>query len=308
MESPSSEPDYDLLEAQVRGLLEGERDFIANAANFSAFVYYSLPQLNWAGFYLPDGEDLLLGPFSGRPACTRLPAGRGVCGAAYQSGETLIVPDVDAFADHIVCDSASKSEIVVPLLTNGSKAGVFDIDSPVLDRFNDSDRAGLERLVARFLEATDIPERYARPLPSMERINERIGIQTCRDHHVVIRYLAEEIDGATPDGHTIPALLRRLRAVLVAHLKLEDDWLYPRLTTSANEVVRRKSERFSSEMGQLKHEFADLYATWNADGVILKNSARWRQDWSAFYRALQARIVAEDDDLYVAAETETASK
>lgn len=304
--SDSSEPDYELLEEQVRGLLAGERDFVANAANFAAFVYHSLPRLNWAGFYFPDGEDLLLGPFAGMPACTRLPAGRGVCGAAFKSGETLIVPNVDAFGDHIVCDSASKSEIVVPLIVDRSKLGVFDIDSPVLDRFDESDRIGIERLVARFLEATTIPQRYARPISAKDRLNERISIQTCRDHHVVIRYLADEINAASPDGHTIPALLKRLRTVLVAHLKLEDDWLYPRLSQSANAVVRRKSERFSSEMGNLKHDFADLYATWSVDGAILSNPAGWKNEWPAFYRALEARIGAEDHDLYVAAETETA--
>lgn len=151
--------DYDLLEQQVIGLLADERDVIANCGNFASFVYHEVPVLNWAGFYFPAPFGLVLGPFSGRPACTRLPSGKGVCGAAFETGATLVVPDVDAFADHIVCDSASKSEIVIPLLADGKKLGVFDIDSPVLDRFSDEDRAGLERLVARFLEATPLPSR-----------------------------------------------------------------------------------------------------------------------------------------------------
>ena len=144
--------DYDLLAAQAASLLEAERDLIANAANFAAFVYWELPDLNWAGFYFPtDGGDLLLGPFNGRPACTRLAKGRGVCGAAFASGETIVVDDVHAFPDHIACDAASASEIVVPLRGRDGVFGVFDIDSPKVARFTDADRAGIERLVAVFV-------------------------------------------------------------------------------------------------------------------------------------------------------------
>ena len=155
--------DYDLLEQQVRSLLEDERDFIANAANFAAFVYNELPAVNWSGFYFPDSQGLVLGPFGGRPACTRLPKGRGACGHSFESRKPLIVDDVDAFADHIVCDSASRSELVGPLLQNGAIFGVFDIDSPVLARFSEEDRAGIERLVRVFLELTPIPEQYHTP-------------------------------------------------------------------------------------------------------------------------------------------------
>jgi len=151
--------DYALLEQQVVALLADERDVIANCANFAAFIYHEVPVLNWAGFYFPAPFGLVLGPFAGRPACTRLPTGKGVCGAAFESGRTQVVPDVDAFADHIVCDSASKSEIVIPLIVDGKKLGVFDIDAPVLDRFSETDREGLERLVARFLEATPLATR-----------------------------------------------------------------------------------------------------------------------------------------------------
>jgi L-methionine (R)-S-oxide reductase len=123
-------PQYDLLETQVREMLATETDFVANAANFAAFVYHALPEINWAGFYLatPSGE-LLLGPFCGRPACARLAAGRGVCGASAARRQTLVVDDVAGFADHIVCDSASRSEIVVPFLVNDSLYGVFDCDT-----------------------------------------------------------------------------------------------------------------------------------------------------------------------------------
>jgi L-methionine (R)-S-oxide reductase len=148
--------DYDLLVAQITALLGDERDFIANAANFAAFIYNEVPELNWAGFYFaaPSG-DLVLGPFNGRPACTRLAKGRGVCGAAFALGETVVVDDVHAFADHIVCDSASASEIVVPLRSGNEITGVFDVDSPRVARFTAEDRAGIERLVQVFLNASE---------------------------------------------------------------------------------------------------------------------------------------------------------
>jgi L-methionine (R)-S-oxide reductase len=145
---------FDRLEQQVRALFDGESDFVANAGNFAALIYDELPDVNWAGFYLatPSGE-LLLGPFAGRPACTRIPHGRGVCGAAATKRGTLVVDDVDAFADHIVCDSASRSEIVLPILRDGELFGVFDVDSPVVARFTAGDRAGLERVVRAFSES-----------------------------------------------------------------------------------------------------------------------------------------------------------
>ncbi|HTX60125.1 MAG TPA: GAF domain-containing protein [Verrucomicrobiae bacterium] len=149
---------YPLLERQVRELLAGESDFIANAANFAAFVYYELPSVNWAGFYFnaPNG-DLVLGPFAGRPACTRLPAGRGVCGAAAARGQTVVVDDVSAFSDHIACDANSRSEIVIPLLDGTALAGVFDVDSPEVARFSDADRAGIEALVGVFTASVRLP-------------------------------------------------------------------------------------------------------------------------------------------------------
>ena len=154
-------PDYALLERQVESVLEGERSLIANAAQFSALVYDTLADLNWAGFYFTvparkgDGQDLLVGPFQGKPACARIPFGRGVCGTTAVEGKTIVVADVHAFPGHIACDSASNSEIVIPLIKDGNVVGVFDIDSPKLDRFSDEDRAGLERMIAAFMDGTD---------------------------------------------------------------------------------------------------------------------------------------------------------
>lgn len=142
---------YAGLVAQARALLEGEHDRIANAANLSALAYQALPELNWAGFYFLDGTELVLGPFQGKPACVRIPLNRGVCGAAASQRQTQLVPDVHAFPGHIACDAASRSEIVVPLVHQGQLIGVWDVDSPVPDRFDQDDRQGMEALCAVFL-------------------------------------------------------------------------------------------------------------------------------------------------------------
>jgi len=146
---------YDLLAAQVQALFADERDFIANAAQFSAFLYNQVDDLNWAGFYLNRNEQLVLGPFQGQVACVRIPFGRGVCGAAAATRVTQRVEDVHAFPGHIACDSASNSELVIPLLKGGRLIGVLDLDSPKVGRFSEADQAGLERLAAVFLELTD---------------------------------------------------------------------------------------------------------------------------------------------------------
>lgn len=151
---------YSDLDKQLAGLLSGERDFIANAANLSALIFNLVPDLNWAGFYLMHGNDLLLGPFQGKPACVRipvLPQPRGVCGAAAFERKTQLVPNVHEFPGHIACDSASNAEIVVPLLAHGRVIGVLDIDSPTLNRFDAADKAGIEQLVRTFLAMTDAP-------------------------------------------------------------------------------------------------------------------------------------------------------
>lgn len=146
---------YRLLAAQLESLLADERDFIANAAQFSAFLYSQLDDLNWAGFYLNRNEELVLGPFQGQIACVRIPFGKGVCGTAAQSRETQRVLDVHEFPGHIACDSASNSELVVPLVKDGKLIGVLDLDSPSLARFSEEDQAGIEQLAAIFLKATD---------------------------------------------------------------------------------------------------------------------------------------------------------
>ncbi len=139
---------YRDLAEELDALLQGETDPTANAANAAAAIYHSLPDLNWAGFYFLRGDELVLGPFQGRPACVRIPIGRGVCGAAAQSRRSILVPDVEAFPGHIACDSASRSELVIPLLANERLIGVLDLDSPVLARFDAADQAGCEALAA----------------------------------------------------------------------------------------------------------------------------------------------------------------
>jgi L-methionine (R)-S-oxide reductase len=144
---------YNQLALQLSSLLAGERDLIANAANFSALVFHWLPDLNWAGFYFAKDGELVLGPFQGKPACVRIKPGQGVCGAGAANCETLIVPNVHEFPGHIACDSASNSEIVVPLLKDSRLIGVLDLDSPLRSRFDQEDAAGLETLVRILLSS-----------------------------------------------------------------------------------------------------------------------------------------------------------
>jgi GAF domain-containing protein len=139
---------YQALAAQLEGLLGGERDPWANAANAAALVFALLPDLNWAGFYFLRGGELVVGPFQGKPACIRIPVGAGVCGTAAATRRTVVVPDVHAFPGHIACDAASSAEIVVPLLAAGRLVGVLDLDSPTPGRFDAQDAAGLERVAA----------------------------------------------------------------------------------------------------------------------------------------------------------------
>ncbi len=147
--------DYDALTKQAHALAAGERDIIANSANFAAFIFDQLGDVNWAGFYFKHGDDLVLGPFCGKPACTRIPIGKGVCGTAAQRRETIVVDDVSKFEGHIACHAASRSEIVLPLLREGELLGVFDIDSARLGRFSIEDRTGLEKLVQGFMKMSD---------------------------------------------------------------------------------------------------------------------------------------------------------
>ncbi len=137
---------YAELATELRALLADEPDPVANAANAAAAIYHALPDLNWAGFYLLRGDELVLGPFQGRPACVRIALGAGVCGTAAAERRSIVVPDVAAFPGHIACDTASRSELVVPLLAGDALLGVLDLDSPLLARFDAADRAGCETL------------------------------------------------------------------------------------------------------------------------------------------------------------------
>lgn len=146
---------YEHLSVQLRSLFADERDFIANAANFSSLLYHTLPDVNWVGFYLLRDNELVLGPFHGQPACVRIAMGKGVCGTAAELRQTVVVENVHEFPGHIACDSASNSEIVVPLIREGQLIGVLDLDSPSLTRFDDEDARGLNELANIFLQSSD---------------------------------------------------------------------------------------------------------------------------------------------------------
>ena len=146
---------YRELAGQLEALLAGERDVVANAANTSALLYQMMPDLNWAGFYMMREGELVLGPFQGKPACVRIPVGRGVCGAAVERRASVLVEDVHAFPGHIACDAASRSELVVPLIGREGVIGVIDLDSPSPARFDAADQAGIERIAAIWLAACD---------------------------------------------------------------------------------------------------------------------------------------------------------
>jgi L-methionine (R)-S-oxide reductase len=149
--SATPEKLYQQLREELQSLISGESDWIANLANASALLFHSLPDLNWAGFYLLKADELVVGPFQGRPACVRIGLGRGVCGTAAEQRRSIVVPNVDEFPGHIACDSASKSEIVVPMVVGERLLGVLDVDSPKLSRFNEEDQKGLERFVSTLL-------------------------------------------------------------------------------------------------------------------------------------------------------------
>jgi GAF domain-containing protein len=144
---------YSHLALQLKSLFEGEHDFIANAANFASLLFHSLPDLNWAGFYLLKNTELVLGPFQGKPACVRIAIGKGVCGTAAEQRETILVDNVHEFPGHIACDSDSNSEIVVPVIKDRELIGVLDLDSPSFARFDDEDAEGLNELVKIFMES-----------------------------------------------------------------------------------------------------------------------------------------------------------
>ena len=158
MSTPAAkQASYELLLAQVRALLAGERDWLANLAQFAALVHQCVPQLNWAGFYMARGEELVLGPVQGKVACVRIPFARGVCGACARTRAIQRVEDVHAFPGHIACDAASNAELVLPVLVDGRLVAVFDLDSPVRGRFDAEDARGFEQAVAVLAAGTDWP-------------------------------------------------------------------------------------------------------------------------------------------------------
>lgn len=147
---------YALLQKQAHALLSAETNLVANAANLSSLLFNTLTQINWVGFYFKDGNELVLGPFQGQVACTRIPLGQGVCGTAFSKNTTLRIADVNAFAGHIACDTASASEIVIPLTINNKLIGVLDIDSPTLNRFDEQDQQQLEAIAQIFCQSVAI--------------------------------------------------------------------------------------------------------------------------------------------------------
>jgi L-methionine (R)-S-oxide reductase len=149
------EENYELVIKQLKALIEGETNFIANLANAAALLNQFLDNINWVGFYITDGNELVLGPFQGLPACVRIPFGKGVCGTAAQNKKTELVPDVHLFPGHIACDAASQSEIVVPMMKNGNVIGVLDIDSPIKNRFDEIDQKYLEKFVEALVASID---------------------------------------------------------------------------------------------------------------------------------------------------------
>ena len=157
MSAEALTPFYRSLVAQLDGLLTGERDWLANTANASALLFMELPDINWAGFYFLHGAELSLGPFQGKPACTRIAVGKGVCGTAVATGESQLVEDVHQFPGHIACDAVSASEIVVPLYNGDRCIGVLDIDSPSVARFTQDDLAGIEAFAQTLLRLSDLP-------------------------------------------------------------------------------------------------------------------------------------------------------
>jgi GAF domain-containing protein len=151
---------YKSLAQQTSALFANEHDWLANCAQFTALIYQQVPKLNWAGFYLNRNQELLLGPFQGKVACVRIPFDKGVCGTCAREETTQLVHDVHQFPGHIACDAASNSEIVLPIITKGKLWGVFDIDSPLIGRFDNDDRQGLEQCLKLLIDATQWPESF----------------------------------------------------------------------------------------------------------------------------------------------------
>jgi putative methionine-R-sulfoxide reductase with GAF domain/alkylhydroperoxidase family enzyme len=276
--SDAKSQQYSELAAQLRALLDGERDPVANAANMAALIWHGLSDLNWAGFYFRRGSELVLGPFQGKPACLRIKVGEGVCGTAAAQGAAVVVPDVHEFPGHIACDPVSRSELVVPLIDEGAVLGVLDLDSPLLGRFDEADRAGCEALAALFVahhrrsgpeEVGDIdPASGCRlPLPRRDELGE--------DGRQIYDRLADP-DGGTlrglrgPGGIQLhsPELARRSRPV--NHYLRYESGLGGRVRELAILATAREHD---SEFEWAAHEPAAL-----AEGISpeLIDTIRWR--------------------------------
>ena len=171
---------YSQLQVEFRAIVEGERDFIANAANCAALLFHGLKDVSWAGFYLKRGNDLVLGPFQGKPACVRIAWGNGVCGTAARSLRAIIVPDVNAFAGHIACDPRSRSEIVIPLLSSRKVIGVLDLDSHKPDRFDETDLRGLTAIAKLLLKASDFAKPVSAPRKTARTNRRRTSVSSGR--------------------------------------------------------------------------------------------------------------------------------
>ncbi len=290
--------DYAMLVRQLDGLLSGESDLLANAANFAAFVFAEVDRINWAGFYFSTDDGLVLGPFCGKPACTRLPQGKGVCGAAVREKSTIVVDDVDAFADHIACDSASKSEIVVPLLFDGVVAGVFDIDSPDYARFTTDDRLGIEALVKTFLARTAFPARLRRGRTTLRDELSRALCEYRLEHADILAML----DGftatdASPDEAM--AFLARFAPMTLAHMRHEEGWLFPRVMRGGD-MLKKRGEHIAREAKDTTTHVEDFLDTWTSAERIAEDLTRFRSEFRCVDRAIRARIVAEEEDLFTA--------
>lgn len=293
--------DYDLLATQIDGLLSVESDFIANAANFSAALYLHIPRINWAGFYFPSDDGLVLGPFVGQPGCTRLPHGKGVCGAAVLAKRSILVEDVEAFVDHIACDSASRSELVVPLLLDEVVCGVFDLDSPELARFTVEDRVGVERLVAVFLERTALPARLRRGRTSL-RDEASSALCDCRLQHAQIAGMLDRFDVVHASPEQASAFIARLRPILLSHLRYEEHRLFPRIERSGK-VMQKRMQRVASEVLDTTEHAVQFFDTWQSSFAIHADRARFVDEWRVLERAIRARMRTEEEDLFLAVET-----
>ena len=291
--------DYDLLVLQADALLSGETDLLANAANFAAFIFEALPQANWAGFYFSADDGLVLGPFCGKPACTRLAHGRGVCGEATRQMRTILVDDVNAFADHIACDSNSRSEVVVPIIFDKIVAGVFDVDSPELAGFTPTDQAGIERLVTTFLRRTAFPARLRRGRTTLcDELARAICEYRLEHADILVRF--DGIDIATLSPEQAFTYIEEIAPITLAHMRHEATWLFPRLM-QGGDMLKKRSEHIAREANDAAAHLEEFLETWMSPQIISDDITRFRSEFRSVERTIRGRIAAEEEDLFTAA-------